>query len=136
MICTTSDFPFNTIPMLVLIHIVYMCGMWINGITRNAGTVQGISPRDLVTGKTVDYKRDCCACMGGYVESSTDAIVTNDNTPRTHSCIALGLSGNRQGYVKCFDLENGKVVLRRTINHIPWPERMIEKSSAWGRRRK
>ena len=46
--------------------------------------------------------------------------------PRTHSCIALGLSGNCQGNVNCFDLETGKVVVRRTINHIPWPERMIK----------
>ena len=42
--------------------------------------------------------------MGGYVEDSTDAIFTNDNTPRTHSCIELGLLGNRQVSVKCFDL--------------------------------
>ena len=26
--------------------------------------------------------------------------------------------------------------MRRTINQIPWPERMIEKASAWGRRSK
>ena len=65
-----------------------------------------------------------------------DAIVTNDNTPRTHSCIALDPSGNRQGYVKCFDLETGKVVVRRTKNQIPWPERMTEKASAWVRRSK
>ena len=131
--CTTSDFPFNPIPRLVLIHIVYTCVMCINAIPRKAGMVKGISPRELVTGRTVDYKRDCRACMGGYVEASTGAIVTNYNTPRTHSCIALGPSGNRQGSVKCFDLETGKVVVRRTVNHIPWPERIIDKASVWGR---
>ena len=65
-----------------------------------------------------------------------DAIVTNDNTPHTHSCILLGPSGNQQGSVKCFDLETGKVVVRITINQIPWPEKMIKKASAWGRRSK
>ena len=87
--CTTSGFPFNPIPRLVLIHIVYTCVMWINIITRKAGAVQGICPCKLITGRTVNYKRGCWACMGGYVEASTDAIVPNGNTPRTHSCIAL-----------------------------------------------
>ena len=131
--CTTSDFTFNPIPRLVLIHIVYTCVMWLNSIPQKSGAVQGISPCEIVTGRMVNYKRDCWACMGGYVETITDAIVTDDNTPRTHSFIALGPSGNHQGSVKCFDLETGKVVVRRTINHIPWPERMIKKASAWGR---
>ena len=134
--CTTSDFPFNPIPRLVLICVVYMCVMWLNAIPRKSGAVQGISPRELVTGRTVNYKKDCRACMGGYVEASTYTIFTNDNTPCTHSCISLGLSGDRQGSVKCFDLETGKFVVRRTINQIPWPERMIENASAWGRRSK
>ena len=71
--------------------------------------------------------------MGGYVEASTDVIGTNDNTPRTHSRIVLGLSGNQQGSVKCFDLETGKVVVGTTIKQIPWLEIMIKKASAWGR---
>ena len=131
--CTTSHFPFNPIPILVLIHVVYTCGMCINDVPRKAGAVQGISPRKLVTGRTVNYKRDYRACIGGYVYSSTDAIVTNDNMPCTHSFIALGLSGNRQGSVKCFGLETGKFVVRRNINHIPWNEIVIKKASAWGR---
>ena len=100
--CTTRDFPFNTIPRMVFIHVVYTCVMWINAITRKAGAVQGISPRELVTGRTVNYKRDCRSCIGGYAKASTDTIVTNDNMPRTYSCIALGPPGNRQGSAKCF----------------------------------
>ena len=63
-------------------------------------------------------------------------IVTNDNTPRTHGCIALGPSGNLQGSLKCFDLETGKVVTRRIIKQIPWPERMLKIANAWGRKSK
>ena len=114
--CTTSDFPFNPIPRLVIIHIVYTCVVWLNAIPRKSDAVQGISPREIVTGRTVNYKRDCRACMGGYAEASTDVIVMNDNTPHTHSCITLGPSGNRQGSVKCFALETGRIVVCRTIN--------------------
>ena len=128
--CTTSDFPFNPIPRLVITHVVNTCFMWINAITCKSGELQGIYPRKLVIGRTVSYKRECWACIEDYVEASTYAIVTNDNTPRTHSCIALVRSGNLQGSVKCFDIETGKVVVRRTINQIPCPERMIKKASA------
>ena len=49
--------------------------------------------------------------IGSYVEASTDAAVTNDNTERTRSCDGLGPVGNRQGSVKCFDIESGKFTL-------------------------
>ena len=41
--CTTSNFLFNPIPRMVLIHVLYMCVMWLNAIPRIAGAVQGIS---------------------------------------------------------------------------------------------
>ena len=88
--CTTIDFTFDPTPRLVLINEVYTCVMWINDIPRKAGAVQGIPPQEIITGRTVNYKRDCRSCIGGYVEASTDTILTNDNTPRTHSCITLG----------------------------------------------
>ena len=62
--------------------------------------------------------------------------MTNDNTPRTHGCIALGPSGNRQGSLKCFDLETGAVVTRRIIKQIPWHDGTIEMANAWGRKSK
>ena len=75
--------------------------------------IEGYPPRELVTGRGVDYHKDCRADLGGYVEASTDKVVTNDKTPRTHTYIPLGLSGNRQGSLKCFDLKTGKLVVRR-----------------------
>ena len=55
--CTTSEFPFNPVPRLVLIHAFYTCVMWLNDIPRKSGAVQGISPRELVIGRTENYKR-------------------------------------------------------------------------------
>ena len=43
---------------------------------------QWFSPREIVTGLTVDYKRDCKAVVGAYVEASIDADVTNENVER------------------------------------------------------
>ena len=70
------------------------------------------------------------------MEARPDKIITNNNTHRTHSCIALGLSGNRQGALKCFDLETGKMVIRRVADQVPWTDSLIETASAWGRKSK
>ena len=94
----TSDFPFKWIPSLVLIHTVYNCAFWINAFPNRSDNF-GFSPRKIVTQLSTDYKRDCKVEIGSYVEVSTDAVVTNDNTERMLSCVAFGAVGNRQGSV-------------------------------------
>ena len=111
----TSDFPFNPIPMMVLIQTVHTITLWLNAVRPISGLTRGLSPRELVTGRGVDYNKDCRATFGAYVQATTETIVTNDNTPRTHGCISLGLLGNRKESLKCFDLEMGKVVTRGVI---------------------
>ena len=97
---------------------------------------RGLSPCEIVTGREVDYNKDCRADLGAYIQASTYKVVTNDNTPRNHGCIALGLSGNRQGSLKCFDLETGKLVARRISKQIPWPDRMLKIACDWGHKSK
>ena len=81
----------------------------------------GFSLREIVTGLSTDYERNYKIDPGSYVETSIDAAVTNDNTERTTSCIAVGPVGNRQSLVKCFDIETGKILHRRTATQLPWP---------------
>ena len=75
------------------------------------GITGGFSPRELVTALTINFLRHCQFDVGAYVEASTDAIITNDNSDRTHACIYLGPSGNRQGLHNCFSLDTGRVVV-------------------------
>ena len=104
----TPEFPFKWIPILVMIQTVYSCAFWIKAFPNRSDNF-GFSPREIVTGLSTDYNRDCKVDIGSYVEASTDAVVTNGNTERTRSCVALGPVGNRQGSVKCFDIESGKI---------------------------
>ena len=62
--------------------------------------------------------------------------MTNDNTERTRSCVALGPVGNKQGSVKCFDIKSGKILDRRTVTQLPWPlnNRLVKKVEAWGKK--
>ena len=125
--CYTSLLPFPLIPQLVIVHIVYNVIMWLNPFPPKNGITRGFSPRELVTGRTLDFRKDCRADVGAYVEASPDHIVTNTNIDRTDSCIALGPSGNRQGSVKCLNLDNGKVLVRRTVRKMPWPDDLPKK---------
>ena len=122
--------------MMVLIQTVHTITLWLNAVQSISGLNRGLSPRELVTGRGVDYNKDCRATFGAYVQATTEKIVTNNNTPRTHGCIALGTSGNMQGSLKCFDLKTGKVVTRRIIKQIPWLERTLKIANAWGRKSK
>ena len=58
--------------------------------------------------------------------------MTNDQTSRTHTCIALGPSGNRQVLLKCFDLKMGKVVIWRTFEELPMTDRIVKVTNLWG----
>ena len=60
----------------------------------------------------------------------------NNNTPRTHACIALGPAGNCQGLLKYFDPATGKLVIRRIIEQLPWRKIMIKRANWWGRKSK
>ena len=76
--------------------------LWLNTFHIQSGITRGFSSKELVTGLTVNVLRHCWFDVGAYVEAITDAIITNDNSDRTHPCIYLGLSGNRQDLHNCF----------------------------------
>ena len=132
----TSDFPFSPIPKMVLIHSVYDVIMMLNAFPRDQGVTGGFLPKELVTGRTINYLRYCRATVGAYIEANRDAVFTNGQDNRTHPCIALGVSGNLQGSIKCFYLDTGKVVIRRTFSTMEWPDRLTKKANAWVKKSK
>ena len=83
-----------------------------------------------MTGLTDNFTKHCTVYVGTYVEASTNTIITNGNNDRTHACIALGPSENRQGSIKCFDLDTCRVVVHRTFKKIIWPESILRKANA------
>ena len=71
---------------------------------------------------TIEYKQDCKAVVGAYVEATTGTEITNDNAERRQSCIYLGPAGICQGLRKCFDIEIGAVVVRGVFGVLPHPD--------------
>jgi hypothetical protein len=120
------------LPKKMIIHLIIFVIMWLNATPARNGISVDFSPREIVTQLKIDFSKHCRVSFGAYVEASEDADITNTMRPRTHACIALGPSGNLQGSVKCFDLETGMVVKRRTIVELPMPDEIIAKVSEWG----
>ena len=82
---------------------------------------------EIITGLTVDYKRDCKAVVGAYIEASINANITNNNTERQQSCVYLGPSGNHHGFIKCFVIDTGAVVVRWIFDIFPYPDALLKK---------
>ena len=94
------------------------------------------SPRELVTQRFVSYEKCFKAEFGSYVESRTDAMVTNSKIPMRHNCTALGSLGNIQGSLSCFDLKNGSILTSRMFYVLPMPGGIVKQVNAWGMKSK
>ena len=68
--------------------------MWLNAMPDDKGISDKNSPREIFTGQDMDYTKHCKSIFGAYIESSEDAVATNNMKPWTHECISLGPSGN------------------------------------------
>ena len=108
--CVISDLRvagFKYLHRLIVVHCLYFAMMMINAVPADGGISETYSPREIVTERKLNMKKDCRALFGAYVKASKDAVTTNTMDERTHSCITLGPSRNLQGSVKCFDLLTG-----------------------------
>ena len=68
---SSSLFPFENIPMMVLLHTIHTTVFWLNAFP-NMSKKQWFSPQEIITGLTIDYKRDCKAVVDAYVEARND----------------------------------------------------------------
>eukprot|EP00957_Ditylum_brightwellii_P106127 8095822-Ditylum_brightwellii.AAC.1 len=92
-------------------------------------------PHEIVTGRLLNLKH-IKAGFGDYIEASTDNTITNDMKFCTRGCVSLGPNRNWQESQVCFDLETGRVVLRRVIKVLPMPDSVIEVINNWGKSHK
>eukprot|EP00957_Ditylum_brightwellii_P106936 8158118-Ditylum_brightwellii.AAC.1 len=84
------------------------------GIPAAKGISDRFAPHEIVTRRRLNLKH-IKAGFSDYIEASTDDTITNDMKFCTQWCVSLDPSGNWQGSQVCFDLETGRVALRRVI---------------------
>lgn len=90
--------------------------------------VDTTSPREMFTGRKVDFKRDVRIGFGDYVHIDTHMVQRNNPFhPRTLGAIALEPQGNLQGSVRFFVIEKGTTVIRDQWVPMVMPPEAISK---------
>ena len=82
-----------------------------------------LSPRAIITGLHIDYKKHCQLQFGSYVQVHNQ----HDNSllPRTSGAIALHPTGNMQGTYYFLNLHSGKRIMRNRWTELPMPNEVI-----------
>ena len=123
----------HCMPDAMVIELIYFVTMWMNAVLSDSGASTKFSPREIVTGLKMDFKKHCRAIWGSYIEAHDDPDQTNTMDSRTSPCIYLGTSGNAQGSVKCYNLETKKIIKRRNFTALPMPDRVVRRVIALGK---
>ena len=100
--------PFDRIPKLLTIHIVFQSVKLLNFFPTKGGISDTLSPKTIMSGETLNYKKDLSLQIGQYCQVHEEEFPRNSQIPRTKGAISLGPSGNLQGGYKFMSLKTGE----------------------------
>jgi hypothetical protein len=127
------DLPFKQIPKLLTIHIVMNSVWMLNFFPTKGGILDNLSPKTIISGEVLDYKKHLCLQIGQYCQVHEEETPCNSQIARTKRAISLGPSGNLQGGYKFMALDTGKKITRRNWDVIPMPELVIARVNTLGK---
>ena len=126
--------PYNRIPRLLTIWIVFNSVRLLNYFPTKGGVSDQLSPKTIMTGETLDYKRDLCLKTGEYCQVHEDELPRNSQKARTQGATVLGPTGNLQGGFKFINLKTGKTITRYSWDKIPIKDAVISRVNELGKR--
>ena len=129
---TRHSLPFLRIPTLLMVNIVLNAVKLLNLFPTKGGISDTISPKTIMSGDTLDYKKDLCIQIGQYCQVHEEDLPRNSQVARTRGAISLGRSGNLQGGFKFMALNTGMKIARRTWDVIPMPDLVIARVNELG----
>ena len=96
---TYHRLPFQALPKAMIRVGVMEAARWINTFPAKGGVSDTYSPRAIVTGKGIDYNKQCKTAFGTYVQATNKTNPTNTMAPHTIGCIYLRyMEGHETGY--------------------------------------
>ena len=122
---TRHSLPFKRMPRLMLVEMVYYNTMWINAFPAKYGVSNTISPRTMLTGVTLNYKKHCHLEFGAYVQVHEATLPRNSMAACTAGAIALGPCGNAQGGYQFLHLRTGKKIVCMNWTKLPMPAKVL-----------
>ena len=120
-----NTLPFQKVPARLTIEMGKASVFWLNSLPQKNGLYSELSPRTIVTGQKLDFKRHCRFQFGEYVQTHKEH--DNSMSPRTVGVLALRPTGNAQGSFYFMSLSTGWVLnwLRGTV--LPMPDDVIDR---------
>ena len=131
---TYNTLPFQKIPARLVIEMAKTTVFWLNAFQSAGGASRQMSPRTIVTGQQVDYKRHCRFQFGEYAQTHEEH--NNSMNPRTIGAIALRPVGNGQGSFYFMSITTGRVLNRLHAMALPMPDEVIDKIHRMARQQK
>jgi len=125
--------PFKRIPQLLTIYIVLNVVKLLNFFPTTGGISDTLSPKTIMSGETLDYKKHLTLHVGQYCQVHEEETPRNSQVARTKGAISLGPSGNLQGGYRFMALDTGKKITRRSWDVIPMPDLVIARVNELGR---
>jgi hypothetical protein len=121
-----SSLPFR-VPYIFMPYLVDFAVMRINSMPKST-MLNKISPRELFTGRKIDYKRDLRFGFGDYAQVETTNVINKNSVrnPRMEGAIAMAPTGNLQGSVIFYLLSTKKFVARDSFKILPMPNEIID----------
>ena len=119
-----STLPYREhMPRLITQELVGFATVWVNTNIPKNGISKTMSPREIMTGVKMDYKKHCKAPFGCYAQvyQGTD----NSMTERTVAAICLGPTFNQSGSYKFMKLESGRMIKKTQFVELPMPDDVI-----------
>jgi hypothetical protein len=104
----------------------------LNFFPTKGGILDSISPKSIMSGEALDYKKHLCLPIGQYCQVHEEETPRNGQAARTRGAISLGPSCNLQGGYKFMALNTGKKSTRRNWDVILMPDLVIARVNALG----
>ena len=117
--------PFNKIPSIMVVEMVCRAVFWVNTFPHPNRVSNTMSPRTLVTGRTVDHNKHCKYEFGQYVQVHDQH--NNSMQPHTTGAIALCPTRNTQGNYYFMSLTSGRKLNRVHATPLPMLEDFISR---------
>ena len=119
-----NTLPFQRIPARLVAEMAKACVFWLNSLPPQNDFGNALSPRTIVTGQRLDFKRHCRFQFGEYVQ--THEQHDNSMLSRTVGALALRPTGNAQGGHYFLSLSTGRVINRIRATALPMPDSVVE----------
>ena len=129
---TRHGLPFVGLPFILTINTVLNNVNILGYFPTTSGILTTISPRAIITGETLNYKRHRVIPFGQYCQIHEEETPRNSTRPLTRGSICMGPRGNKHGGFNFMTLGYMKNLVRQSQDALPMPDTVIARVNALG----